>query len=313
MHPLKLGVTIQCEACAPVPEYISEAQAVLYNSKVCIGGQYSKGECSAIYQYDPETDTWDTLATSPVWFFGMTVFQDKLTLAGGFDPDTKCCSDKLFSWNEREKSWNSSLPSMPTSRMHASTVAVDNSLVVAGGRNQKETLNCIEVFCFASQQWYVAHPLMLDQCLMKTVTHKGYWYLLGGEQQGFATTRALHTPLRSLVDSALHKSGSVSCFKAIPSLLSTYSSVSVLGGAIVTVGGKFSGNSIANSTIYALSEKPLSWLEVGELPLPLTHSCAVAISDYEILVIGGRDESGDDTNEVYHVYLQDKIRAKSVD
>ena len=266
-----------------------------------------------IYQYDPETNAWVVLARSPVWFFGMTVFQEKLTLAGGFDPINKACSAKLYSWREREKSWNSTHPSMPTARMHASTIAVDNSLVVAGGRNEKATLNCIEIFCFASQQWYTAHPLLLEQCLMKTVVHKGYWYLLGGEKQGFATTRALYTPLRSLVDSALHKSGSVSCFKAIPSLPNAYSSVSVLGNTIVAVGGKFTGNSAANSIIYALSEKPLSWLEVGELPLPLSHSSSVAISDYEILVIGGRDENGEDTNEVYHLYLQDKIRAKSVD
>ena len=302
---MKLGVTIVCDECTPLPEPVSNAQAIYYKNKIIVGGHYSNNSGS-LFEYDPETDDWTTLATSPVWFYGLTVFQDKITLVGGFDPTTQDCSAKLFSLNEREGTWMGSLPPMPTARMHSAVVSLGTSLVVAGGRNNKTSLNCVEVFNFASQQWYIAHPLLLEQSSIKTICHNGYWYLLGGEQQGFGSTRAIYTPLQSLIDSALHKTGSVSCFKAIRALPNTYAAVTILGGKIVAIGGNQSNGSEISSTVYALCEDPFSWLEVGELPIPLTHTCAIPISDEEVLVIGGRDENGKDNDVVYHLYLQEK-------
>lgn len=268
-----------------------------------MGGQYSKN-CGAIFEYDPEEDSWNTLANSPTWFYSLAVFQDKITVVGGFEVASQNCSAKLHAWNEREGSWMASLPPMPTARMHSSAISLGSSLVVAGGRNNKATLNCIEVFNFASQQWYAAHPLMLEQSSMKSICHNGFWFLLGGEQQGFASPRALYTPLQSLVDSSFHKHGSVSCFKAIPHLPNTYSAVTILGGKIILIGGTTS-NSQTSNKIYALAEDPMSWLEVGELPIGLTHSCAVPISDQEALVIGGRGDDGEDSGEVFRLYLQE--------
>lgn len=244
------------------------------------------------------------MATSPTWFYALAVFQDKITVVGGFDVESQNCSAKLHAWNEREGSWMASLPPMPTARMHSSATSLGSSLVVAGGRNNKATLNCIEVFNFASQQWYVAHPLMLEQSSMKSICHNGFWFLLGGEQQGFASPRALYTPLQSLIDSSFHKQGSVSCFKAIPHLPNTYSAVTLLGGKIVLIGGTSSDSSNSNK-IYALTEDPMSWLEVGELPLGLTHCCAVAVSNQEALVIGGRGDDGNDSNDVFRLFLQE--------
>lgn len=297
---------LRFELCASLPEALCDAQAVVINNKVCVGGHYSK-TYSNIYQYDPDTDEWSTLTTSPVWFFAMAVIQDKLTVVGGFDPALQSCSNKLFAWNERALTWLNSIPDMPTARMHASAVTMGTSLVVAGGRNSTTALTTVEVFSLESMQWYSAHPLLLERSSMRTVLHSDYWYLLGGERQGFATARAVCTPLQSLIDSALHKSGSVSRFKAIPSLPTSYSAISVLGGTIVCVGGRQGSDNITTAAIFALSADPLSWLEVGELPLPLTNSTAVALSDGEILVIGGQEDAGNDTNLVYRIYLEEKI------
>ena len=287
-----------------MPEPLTDAQAIPYKGKIIVGGHYSEN-CSAIYEYGPEEDSWNTLATSPTWFYALAVFQDKVTVVGGFDPESQSCSDKLHAWNEREGSWMASLPPMPTARMHSSAISLGSSLVVAGGRNNKTTLNCIEVFSFASQQWYTAHPLMLEQSSMKSICHNGFWFLLGGEQQGFATQRAIYTPLQSLIDSSLHKQGSVSCFKAIPRLPNTYSAVTILGGKIVVIGGTSGNSSDTSNKMYALCEDPMSWLEVGELPVTLTHVCAVSLSDQEALVIGGRSEDGNDVNDVYRIFLQE--------
>ena len=305
LHPLKLGVTLEFEECSSLPECLSSGQAIVYKNKVIVGGHYSSNSAN-IYEYDPETDTWTTLATTPgMWFFGLTVFQDKVTIIGGFDSNTQTCSARLFSLNEREGTWLSSLPSMTIARMHPTVVSLGSSLVVAGGRNNSTTLNCIEIFNFSSQQWYMAHQLTLEQSSMRGLYQRGYWYLLGGEQQGFPTCRAIYTPLQSLIDSALHKTGSVSCFKAIRNIPNTYSAVALSGGKIVAIGGNPQGTSEVSATIYALCEEPFSWLEVGELPIPLSQSCAVSLSDEEVLIIGGCDETGKDTDVVYRMFLQE--------
>ena len=51
----------------------------------------------------------------------------------------------------------------------------------------------------------------------------------------------------------------------------------------------------------------LSWLEIGEIPFPLSNSCAVLVSDEEIIVIGGREENGSDSDVVYRVFLEEKM------
>lgn len=309
MDPLRLGITIECEECSDLPETLIDPQIVQYRNKIIVGGHYSKN-CGRIYEYDPELDKWSTLAEAPVWFFGLTVFQDRITVVGGFDTAKQKCSDLLYCWNEFEKSWISSLPPMPTARMYASATSLGSSLAVAGGRNAQSTFKCIEVFNFDSQQWYTAHPLLVERSSMKSLCYKGCWYLVGGEQQGFATTRALYTPLQSLIDSSLHKSGSVSSVKAIPPAPKTYSAISVLGTKIVSIGGGESDEATPSVTVYALSEDPVTWVEVGELPLPLVHSTAVATSDHEILLIGGCSENNSGLDKVYRLYLQEGTSRK---
>ena len=142
----------------------------------------------------------------------------------------------MLGMKEKARGWHLYLQCPQLVCMHSSAISLGSSLVVAGGRNNKTTLNCIEVFSFASQQWYTAHSLMLEQSSMKSICHNGLWFLLGGKQQGFATQRAIYTPLQSLIDSSLHKQGSVSCFKAIPQFPNTYSAVTLLGGKIVLIG-----------------------------------------------------------------------------
>ena len=309
LNPLRLGITIACEECADLPEPLIDPQIVQYRNKIIVGGQYSKN-CGRIYEYDPELDHWNVLADTPVWFFGLTVYQDRITLVGGFDTSSQMCSDRLYCWNEFEKCWINTLPPMPTARMYASATSLGSSLVVAGGRNAQSTFKCIEVFNFDSQQWYTAHPLVVERSSMKTICHKGSWYLIGGEQQGFATTRALYTPLQSLVDSSLHKSGSVSCVKAIPPIPKTYSAISVIGDKIISIGGSEGDESTPSVTIYALSEDPASWVEVGELPLPIIHGTAVATSNHEVLLIGGRGENNTKLTKVYRLYLQESTSHK---
>ena len=302
------GVSLDFSQCSPLPECLSDGQAIVYKNKVIVGGHYSSNSAN-IYEYDPETDTWTTLATTPgMWFFGLTVFQDKVTIIGGFNSNTQTCSANLYALNNRDKTWATTLPRMPTARMNTSVVSLDTNIVVAGGQNNYCILNSVEVFSLITQQWYKAHPLILEQSAMSSVFHNGYWYLLGGERQGFATQRSLRTPLQSLIDTALHKRGSVSSFKAIRMLSNTYAGVALLGEMVMTFGGEHGRGSQASDKIYAFCEDPSSWVEVGCLPVPLSHSCAVALSDNEVLVIGGRDKSGNDTNVVYQVSLHENRR-----
>jgi N-acetylneuraminic acid mutarotase len=79
----------------------------------------------------------------------------------------------------------------------------------------------------------------------------------------------------------------------------------MLGEVVIAIGGDHGRGSQTSTKIYALCEDPLSWVEVGCLPVPLSYSCAVTLSDREVVVIGGRDKSGNDTDIVYRIALQE--------
>ena len=165
LHP---RATLEWRQCTNLPVGMYDAQAVVLNDKVYIGGGSITIEATLaasvttapnIYTYDPTTDTW--------------VFE------------------------EGEQTWGQPLPPMPTGRWRASAVSYRDYLIVAGGYNYSGYLNTVEVF--HGQQWVTADPLPERSCSMKSNSHDGHYYLMGVDCQG---TSVFYTSIQSLVEKA---------------------------------------------------------------------------------------------------------------
>ena len=75
-------------------------------------------------------------------------------------------------------------------------MSIQDHLIVAGDYN-RGNLDTVEVF--DGQQWVTADPLPMSCGRMKSTSHDGHYYLMGGWGQD---TSVFYTSLQSLVDKA---------------------------------------------------------------------------------------------------------------
>ena len=218
---------------------MGDAQAVVLNNKVYIGGGYTGDVTTAtnIYTYDPTTDTWETLQ-SPTRYSALTTYHNKLLLVGGEETSTGQTTNQLWVFEEGEQTWTQPLPPMQTRRKDASAVTYQDYLIVAGGYSNGR-LNTVEVF--DGQQWVTADPLPERCCSMKSTSHDGHYYLMGGNFQG---TSVFYTSLQSLVEKATQhpptspsSTDQPSVWKTLADTRHQSSSTTIFGGGLVAAGG----------------------------------------------------------------------------
>ena len=160
LHP---RATLEWSQCTNLPVGMRNAQAVVLNNKVYVGGgdiPYG-ATYTNIYTYDHTMDTWETLQ-SPTRYSALTTYHNKLLLVGGREASTDQITNQLWVFEEGEQTWTQPLPPMPTRRCGASAVSTQDHLIVAGGYNVGGDLNTVEVF--DGQQWVTADPLPVSCC-----------------------------------------------------------------------------------------------------------------------------------------------------
>ena len=115
----------------------------------------------------------------------MTLLDGQLVLVGGKEvaSSTLAYTNKLAMWNEEDKVWRFSLPSMKVARSSPVVINNDGYLVVAGGKKGSLDYN-MEVYDSTSKCWFDAPPLPLP-CLMQTSAVVGdVWYLMSESDRG---------------------------------------------------------------------------------------------------------------------------------
>ena len=155
-------------------------------------------------------------------------------------------------------------------------VASGYSLIVASGYS----LNTVEVF--DGQQWVTADPLPESCCSMKSTSHDGHYYLMGG-------TSVFYTSLQSLVEKATQhpptspiNTDQPSVWKTLTDTPYEHSNTTIFGGALVAAGGCPNQSSL--HLYFPLTQ---SWLPAGEMPLGVDSTCTVTLPTGEMMVIGG--------------------------
>ena len=269
---------------------MSDAQAVVLNHKVYIGGGYTRTHTTSanIYTYDPTMDTWETLQ-SPTRCSALTSYHNKLLLVGGW-ASTGQVTNQLWVFEEGEQTWTQPLPPMSTSRRGASAVSYQDYLIVAGGCNNDGLLNTVEVF--DGQQWVAADQLPKRCGFMQSTSHDGHYYLMGGDPPG---TSVFYISLQSLVEKATQhpptspsNTDQLSVWKTLTNTPHENSSTTIFGGALVAVGGY-----PRQSSLHLYFPLTQSWLPAGEMPLGVQYTCTVTLPTGEMMVIGGDTRATD--------------------
>ena len=320
---LQPGGSLQWKKCANLPVGMRDAKAVVLKNKVYFGGGYTGDAAAAtLYIYTPTADTWAT-TLSHTRRSALTTYNSQLVLVGGVAASTNEITNQLWVLQEDERTWRQPLPAMPTARYAASAISHHNYLIVAGGwdSNGRET-NVVEVY--DGPQWMRTDPLPKCCSHMKTTAHNGNYYLMGGTNQGQsvfcaslqsliakATQQSPTSPsssksptfLQSLFGLSSPSGEQKSVWETLPDVPYRYSATTILGAALVAVGGRDSSGT-PRSSLHMYSPLTHSWLHVSEMPVVVCDTCTITLPTGEMVVIGGSTMDAPYSHTVYKASLQ---------
>ena len=252
------------------------------------------GSDYTVYCYDPSQDKWTTLPPLPVKFFGLGQVNGKLVAVGG-ESDFQT-ANKVYTYDERSRKWNQTIPPMPTARYSPSVLSLQSALAVIGGildTRLSHHSNAVEIFKSDTLQWYLTSHLPVCCSLISLVAIGNTCYALGG-YNGSHLNQTLYASIDDLLGNAVlanHCSGcsdTRSAWKTLPNTPTYEPATAVLAGNLLAIGGKKTSRGGADKReVYMYSLSTNSWIYISDLPAPRSDTVAAVLSSTEILVIGG--------------------------
>ena len=265
---------------------------VVFKEKVYIGGGLTSfdSEKQTVVVYDPKQDSCDTLPLYTYVYFSMAVVNDQLVLVGGLEVHTSKETNKLGVWNEQSKRWTHPLPPMTTA-CHSPSVATHNNrwLVVMGGGDET-ALSRVEILdTTESLQWYQAASLPQPHYQIPSATIGNMCYLLGGFNKRGASKKVFGVCLDDLISQAVSQPANASApptpslWQSLPDTPLAYSTALAFNGALLAVGGDYSGS----SPVHVYQPSSNSWVKAGGMPTKRCDSGCIVLPSGEVLVAGG--------------------------
>ena len=256
---------------------------------------------SRVYSYDSDRRKWHRLPDAPHTHFSVVVVQHILTMVGGKLKSDEATDSLLSLMGEgRDKKWLSHFPAMPTKRYFTAVVCSGHSLIVAGGRDNRNTLTAtVEILDTSTQQWSIASSLThpFTEATMSNCGER--LYMLGGnDPTSYCTHSVLNCSVSELLQSCqphplagklLTASANQSTiWQRVADAPHYWSSCVTLCGQLVAVGGKDAGEHTEAISFY--NERTDSWVAVGDMPTARYHDrrhALVAILNGKMMVVGG--------------------------
>ena len=255
-------------------------QAVVVGNDVYVEG--GLGREATVMVYSLQTGSWRTLPPCGSEFFGMAVINNQLVLVGGTSMSTDEATNVLSVWDQRSQTWTRPFPVMPTKRDSVMAISYQKWLIVAGGTVGDTYSDKVELLDTVSRQWYEGSPLPDRYSEMSSAINGNMWYLSGGFSQR-ANKHVLSVCLDELISQAVSQlttPSRPSPWQTLPESPLTRSTVLVLNGALLTVGG-------VNPSIHLYQPSRRNWVKVGDLPTKLKMCACTTLPNGEIFVAGG--------------------------
>ena len=284
------------EEGAPAPVRRAAHTAVWLNGLVYVGGGNEDNfiwmPSYTINSYDPVDNSWSSPINTGCCNFAMTSLYNDLLIAGGKNKSGYTTNQILTMDDGQLKNYTK----MITKRSSATAAGHQGMLIITGGwDDKKETLSSTEVFDSRNEQWYMSNNLPQPCTSLKSVIVDNILYLLGGTNEGGASTAVFTASLDTLSAHYLKWD----TYQDTPWVASA--SVSIYGTQLLIVGGDktIQDKYTRTSDIYKLNKASHSWEGIGHIPSARSLSTAVSTADNRVIVIGGRNDKGKYTNTVW--------------
>ena len=259
----------------------SAIQAIVIGDNVYVGGgaTLSNENTYTVMVYSLASGSWSELPPHETQYFGMAAVNNKLVLVGGNIDDYKYnikATSILAMWDEGSQTWTRPFPGMPTPRHLPSIISYQKWLVVAGGYIGHSYPKKVEILDTLSGQWYEGSPMPSGCTELSSAINGNMWYLSSGFNSQGPNKHVFSVCLDELISQALLQSaGSTSPpqpspWQTLTDPPLTLSTVLVLNGALLTVGG------YGSSAIHHYQPSSRSWVKVGDL-LTERQQCACTV------------------------------------
>lgn len=150
-----------------------------------------------LHRYDPSTNSWIRLASSPEVHFSPVVaaLNGRLYVAGG-NGSSGSATRRLDMYDPATNSWTT-LAQMPTPRVSAAGMSTGGFIYVAGGRNGSTYLSSFDAYNPVTDSWSPRAPMPTARAGLggSLIASDGRFYAVGGRNSGSVlTTNQRYTP-----------------------------------------------------------------------------------------------------------------------
>jgi kelch-like protein 17 (actinfilin)/kelch-like protein 20 len=259
--------------------YVTGGSAAPYGAATACGATY----LDLTQAYDPQTDTWTTLAPMPTprAFLAVTAGKDGRIYAIGGQSAGQDTSHVVEAYNPATNSWATLAP-MPTARHSLAAATGDDGRIYAFGGyiSAGQAVNTVEVYDPQANSWQAVAPMLSARDSLAGAVSQGRIFALGGQYgTGDVNTVEAYTP-------------STNSWQMLAPMASTR--------------GKFAAATGLDGTIYAISHDPFynvsaasqgsveaydpatdTWSAALSLANPRWALAAATLRDGRVLAIGG--------------------------
>jgi N-acetylneuraminic acid mutarotase len=172
------------EGLPDLPEALHHLAAAATRDRVYIAGGYTDLTFSAMsrraFAYDPEARTWAAIADLPAprAAHAMAVVAGKLYVVGGVGPE----SDHVWVYDPTTDRWDGLGAPLPTRREHLAAAALDDKLLVVGGRwGDAGNLATLETYDPATGRWTRGPDMPTARSGLTAGALAGRLHVTGGE------------------------------------------------------------------------------------------------------------------------------------
>jgi N-acetylneuraminic acid mutarotase len=173
---------------APFPNRLDHVGSVVLNGKIYtvggfIGGGVHKDGQDAVYEYDPASNTWRTLANLKLGrgSTAVVVLDGKIHAIGGRGADGKTVGTHEV-YDPATNKWTDAAPVAKT-RDHAAAGVMDGKIYYAGGRTGASTdsTDFLDIYDPKTNTWTEGPKMPTKRSGLAGVVYKGVLMVLGGE------------------------------------------------------------------------------------------------------------------------------------
>ena len=156
---LPLSISFNWRRCRNRPKGMTASdQPIVLNEKLYVRGATKRG--MSILEYAPDSDHWSELPPPPVNYFSLGTLKGHLLLVGGNDSSTGKTTNSIYKFVESPVPQFQTYSTMPKGLVFPAVLEFRNHLVIAGGRNSKDScVSEVNVLDTTSGKWTTVAPL----------------------------------------------------------------------------------------------------------------------------------------------------------